>query len=660
MKVGNMKTLSLKLCVFLSLLAASLSAQDFQEDARPSPGFGIFGNAHFNMHTADFRALPGVPSCCPRYSDGDGTGFGLGLLYEFPLSSSLSLALRGSWASHSALLLAREATTVGVDGAPAPAIIEHSIDAALSSVGFEPLLAYRLFGRLQLHAGGRVGYVLGKTYDQREDLIEPGGTFENGLRSRNVLSGDIPDASSMYAAVVAGISYSLPMNAEGTLLLRPEVMYAYGLTPVVQDLTWNANAARAGLALVYTPRRDAERTSPLPPPPPPPLPSPEPAADMTIVAVDETGKEVVIDNITVEEYSSTHSRPMLSYVFFDENSAAIPARYHRLTPGQAQSFEFDDVNELTTLQAYHHVLNVVGRRLREHPGSTIRITGCNANIGEEYENTTLSRSRAESVRDYLRTVWGIENERMNIAARNLPAHPSGREVHDGHAENRRVELTSDDWNLIAPMISRDFERQAIPSRLRFTPVLRKAEDVQRWSLKITEKDREVKRFEGFDATPGMLEWNMSEDTKLGRDGSGEIDYVMTVHDRSGDIRETRGSLALEQRRVDREIARYNLILFDFDQATLNPYNRRIVDAIRQSIDSRARVRITGHTDRTGNAEYNRRLSEERARTVARTLGVSHADVRGMGQQVDLYDNSLPEGRVYSRTVEIVIDSDVRQ
>jgi len=654
-----MKTFSLPLCVLLTLLAASLSAQSLQEDPRPSPGFGVFGNAHFNMHTADFRALPGIPSCCPSYSDGDGLGYGFGIFYELPFTKAWSLALRASYATHGALLQARETSVVGVGGVPTQALIQHSIDAGLSSIGLEPLLGYRVFAGLQVHAGGRIGYVLAKQYDQMEELIEPRGTFENGLRTRNLFAGDIPDASAIYAALTGGISYDLPMNARGTLYLRPELLYSVGLTAIVENLTWNANAARAGLSIVYRPQPAVERVRPIPPPPPPPPPSPEPAADMTIVAVDETGKEVVVDKITVEEYSSTHSRPMLSYVFFDENSAAIPVRYKRLTPGQAQSFELDDVNELPTLQAYYHVLNVVGRRLREHPGSTIRITGCNANVGEEYENTTLSRSRAESVRDYLRTAWGIENERMHIAARNLPAHPSGREVHDGHAENRRVELTSDDWNLIAPMISRDDERQAIPSRLRFTPVLRKAEDVQRWSLIITEKDREVKRFEGFDATPGMLEWNMSEDKKLGREGSGEIDYVMTVHDRSGDIRETRGALALEQHRVDREVARYNLILFDFDQATLNPYNRRIVDAIRQSIDSRARVRITGHTDRTGNAEYNRRLSEDRARTVARALGVSHAEVRGMGQQVDLYDNSLPEGRVYSRTVEVMIDSDTR-
>lgn len=248
-----MKSQYITFAILLTLLASPLHAQVAEADAQPTPGYGVFGNAHFNMHTADFRALPGVPSCCPRYSDGDGSGFGLGLLYEIPLATRVSLALRGSYATHGALLLSRETTTVGIGGEATEAIIEHSLDAGLSSLGLEPLLGYRVFGALSFHAGARFAAVLGKRYEQREELIEPNGTFENGMRIRNDLSGDIPEASSIFAALVTGISYTLPMNEQGTLSLRPELLYSIGLTPVVSDRTWSANAARAGLSLVYAP-----------------------------------------------------------------------------------------------------------------------------------------------------------------------------------------------------------------------------------------------------------------------------------------------------------------------------------------------------------------------------------------------------------------------
>ena len=653
-----MKTIFIALGMLLTLLASSLSAQMSQEDPRPAPGYGVFGNAHFNMHTADFRALPGVPSCCPQYTDGDGGGFGIGLLYEVPLGSRLSLALRGSYATHGALLLARELTVVNIDGASTGAIIEHSIDAGLSSLGLEPLVGYRLFGDLRFHAGGRIGYVLGKDYEQSEELIEPAGTFENGMRVRNALSGDIPEASSLFGALVAGISYTLPMNEQGTLSLRPELLYSVGLTPVVSDLTWSANAARAGIALVYTPRVEIVPVE-APPPPPPPLPPAKPAlaSDLRLSALDAEGSERPLTAVTVEEFVSTQFRPMLAYVFFEENSAEIPGRYRTLAPAKAASFAPDDLHLAGMLDVHHHVLNIIGKRLGEHPSATLGITGCNANAGEEAGNTALSRSRAEAVRDYLRAVWGVEERRMKLEARNLPLRPSGSDQADGQAENRRVELSSDDWEIMQPIVTRDDERQVRPARIRFTPAITAEAGVRSWTLAVSQNGRELKRFGGDGAVPETLDWNMSGEQETIPGRPEDLTYVLTVRDEAGQSEAARGVLPVTVRRVDREVGRYSLILFDFDQSTLNPYNRRIADLIRPAIDPGAEVRITGYTDRIGEEEYNIKLSEDRARNVARILGVSGARVEGLGQSVELHDNNLPEGRFYSRTVNILVESE---
>ena len=648
-----MKSSPFAFVVLLTLLASSLSAQLSQADP---PGYGAFGNAHFNMHTADFRALPGVPSCCPQYTDGDGGGFGIGLLYEIPLATRFSLALRGSYATHGALLISRETSTVGISGVPTEAIIEHSIDAGLSSIGLEPLVGYRLFGDLRLHAGGRIGYVLGKRYEQREELIEPNGTFENGLRTRNDTDGDIPDASTMHAAFVTGFSYSLPMNGEGTLFLRPELLYSFGITQVVSDLTWQANAARAGIAIVYTPRVEAVPVEAPPPPPPPPPPPVKPAlaCDVRLAGLDPEGSEIPLSTLLVEEFVSTQFRPMLAYVFFEENSAVIPERYHTLIPAQAASFAPDDLHLAGMLDVHHHLLNIIGKRLREHPSAAITITGCNANVGAEAGNTALSRSRAETVRDYLHSVWAVEEHRMTVQARDLPSRPSGSDQGDGIVENRRVELSSDAWEIMQPIVTRDDERQVTPTAIRFAPSITTGSGVRTWALVVSQNDKELKRFEGNGTPPTSLDWEPTSEQGSIPSGSEDLAYVLTVWDASGQTTKTRGVLPVTVRRVDREVGRYSLILFDFDQATLNPYNRRIADMIRPAIDPGAEVRVTGYTDRIGEAAYNLKLSEDRARNVARILGVSGARVEGLGQSVELHDNRLPEGRFYSRTVNVLV------
>ncbi len=71
------------------------------------------------------------------------------------------------------------------------------------------------------------------------------------------------------------------------------------------------------------------------------------------------------------------------------------------------------------------------------------------------------------------------------------------------------------------------------------------------------------------------------------------------------------------------------------------------------------VEVTGHTDATGTPEYNQRLSEERARSVAQYLvaqGVAPHRLldRGMGQSKPIAPNDTPAGRAQNRRVEIRI------
>jgi outer membrane protein OmpA-like peptidoglycan-associated protein len=308
------------------------------------------------------------------------------------------------------------------------------------------------------------------------------------------------------------------------------------------------------------------------------------------------------------------------------------------------------------LDVYHHLLNIIGKRLREHPSAVLGITGCNADADGEAGNIALSRARAEAVRDYLGTVWGVEAERMKVEARNLPQRPSGSEQADGLAENRRVELSSDAWEIMQPILTRDDERQVRPARIRFTPEITAEAGVRSWSLAVLQSGRELKSFEGDGAVPNALDWDMAGEQETIPSRPEDLTYVLTVRDDAGQSVASRGVLPVTLRKVDREIGRYSLILFDFDQATLNPYNRRIADMIRPTLDPGASVRITGYTDRIGEEEYNLKLSGERARNVARILGARGARVEGLGQSVELHDNNLPEGRFYSRTVNILVES----
>ena len=71
------------------------------------------------------------------------------------------------------------------------------------------------------------------------------------------------------------------------------------------------------------------------------------------------------------------------------------------------------------------------------------------------------------------------------------------------------------------------------------------------------------------------------------------------------------------------------------------------------------VDVVGHTDSTGSLEFNQRLSEQRASSVARYLKsqkvlFERIQTRGMGPNLPVAPNDTVEGRALNRRVEIIL------
>lgn len=109
------------------------------------------------------------------------------------------------------------------------------------------------------------------------------------------------------------------------------------------------------------------------------------------------------------------------------------------------------------------------------------------------------------------------------------------------------------------------------------------------------------------------------------------------------------------------IIRFSDILFDFDEYNLNNDARKILDKLVEIIKAKYpnhEIIVEGHTDNIGTNEYNQKLSEKRAQTVAAILKkkLEHDKVsyRGMGKSNPIDDNSTSAGRQRNRRVEIII------
>lgn len=103
------------------------------------------------------------------------------------------------------------------------------------------------------------------------------------------------------------------------------------------------------------------------------------------------------------------------------------------------------------------------------------------------------------------------------------------------------------------------------------------------------------------------------------------------------------------------------IFFDFDEAEILPESEtelaKVVDFLIKN--SNLRVKINGHTDNTGGADYNLALSERRAKAVVdyliqKGINKQRLEYEGFGFTRPLSDNTNEEGRALNRRTEMEI------
>jgi outer membrane protein OmpA-like peptidoglycan-associated protein len=122
---------------------------------------------------------------------------------------------------------------------------------------------------------------------------------------------------------------------------------------------------------------------------------------------------------------------------------------------------------------------------------------------------------------------------------------------------------------------------------------------------------------------------------------------------------------MEYRETDRGVViTLGDVLFEVGEADLLPAAQQNLGDVIELLDSEpdAAIRIEGHTDATGPAQLNLRLSEQRAMAVRDALidlGVDAGRMNavGMGEDFPIATNETEEGRARNRRVDVILLND---
>lgn len=610
---------------------------------QPKWWFGVSGGANFNFYDGTTQRLNNSLIVPSAFHDGFGVKPFGSVLMEYRSRGILGAMLNVGYDGRGGKF----------DDVMAPCDCPATLQTNLSYLTVEPSLRLGLPStNFFLFAGPRIAFNLQKDFSYTQEK-QPNTDSELSAVNKNILSGQI------------GVGYDIAVSSPNSITqinLSPFISYHpyFGQEPRSTE-SWSITTARAGVAIKFGKGRKIPVEAPV-----------------VIAPVLDVNFAVHVPKTAPVIRQISETLPLLKYVFFNEESVNIPQRYVKLSKEQAVSFKEEQLQQeqsismtgrsASQLNVYHNILNILGDRLRANPNATISLNGASGNGSKE------GKEFAESIKQYMVDIFGINSSRISTLGRNKPLNPSEqpggiKELALLREEDRRVDVESTSPQLLMEVGGGLMKAVQIisnqPNALNNQVVFNvdKAEDLLKsWSLRIVDENGIVQNYGPFTKNQESLPVK----TILGNRPQGNYKVTMLGESKSGlpINKETTMHLAHQDEQIENAY-RYS-ILFNFDKTTtLASYSEFLINTVSPLISSGSKVIIHGHTDVIGDEVYNSNLSIDRAQQTQKIIEKALVNKKtdnvifetsGFGENINRspFDNTLPEERFYNRTVIIDI------
>ncbi|MES2767002.1 MAG: OmpA family protein [Bacteroidota bacterium] len=635
----------------IALTALALSAF-LKTEAQEKTPWALTGGAFLNgnLHSAAFEnVMPG--------GDNGGTfknGFGLGASayagVEFtPLKPTLFGIPYRMAAKLSFNLLSAPLTTDYYFGnvingnSSIKGNTKQTVEASIGLLALEPGIILSPFENTPVNftLGAQIGTPIISSYKQSEEWtnVEPAGSV---LQTNYGGEGDIPNKSSIYAALSIGAQYEA--MSFGTFVVLPEIQYNYALTNLSSSLNWKASSVRGGVAIRYA---LLKTPPPVEPPPPPPPPAPKVLALSAEVFKDGSPVSAgsVID-ITVPVNAYITQYALAPIAFFEKNSSTIAL------PKSDNGFKTATQEEAQTA-----IANSLKNFLKVNSQSKVTIIG-SASADEE---PAIAQQRAETIARFLKT-QGISSDRISLSQEVSKDNLRYEELRE---EQRYVRFDfSNNQNVVLDTVmvlgNRPFESSNTPKPLQ----------IEFTARPIFTAEAAPYQINGTATSDGVFK-NLSESPETFTIPVAYTDVVLkpvavnyTIKDAEGKTQNASVNFSVrprqEIRRIENEVLKtegnfqeYVLGFFKFDEARMYAMNSDALLKAQNALKTGKKIQLIAMTDNLGTPEYNAQLARQRAQT-ARELFGKAADVEIIYPETPVFANSTPQGRVLNRSVMVRI------
>lgn len=270
--------------------------------------------------------------------------------------------------------------------------------------------------------------------------------------------------------------------------------------------------------------------------------------------------------------------------------------------------------------------------------------------------SAVRRAAAEELSEEERSqrVW-LARKQLEIARAEAFAERARREI--DAADQRRSELL-----LRASRLEARQARRAAESALLNSVATQEEMQRARRQASISELEREEATLREQEARQ-----EAEQARRVAEAQSAEVDLARREADlASQQARSLQRRLEyMEYRQTDRGVVvTLGDVLFAVGETELLPSAAQNLDDVIELLETEPdkAIRIEGHTDSTGPAALNLRLSEERANAVRdalieRGIDASRLNAVGMGEDFPIATNQTEEGRASNRRVDVIVLND---
>ncbi|MBS1914185.1 MAG: hypothetical protein JST22_19510 [Bacteroidetes bacterium] len=342
--------------------------------------------------------------------------------------------------------------------------------------------------------------------------------------------------------------------------------------------------------------------------------------------------------------------PLVPVLYFEPNSSSLPERYAGYTTATRSAFTMKAIAGANVADLYRYGLNIIGMRMAADPSASIAITGSAAPA----EPKRIARERAEAVRNYLASTWGIDRSRLHV----MPPDGSRGEG------DRIVAIASASQTITAPIVTEWIEESVDAPSVLLQPTIIAAAGVRSWKATVTHNGHQIGVLSAHGGEPeGSIDAGMVLRDFNEGNGTQALSAELLVEDSTGAMAMARDTLPVvldtgnvtTGRRAMQTVSQHVLPIASAEET--NRSIRNIVAGINKSASIQVTPYVWG-SQSVDSSAIGRRLEfiGNRLRSECSEEGkrITSFDVRGESVAIDGASPEHPAPHELAAPIEVMV------